>query len=60
VEGYCWAHIAHARRAAQDAAGAEEASARARDLWEAGERANRGLLSESRMLELVGEKIRAQ
>jgi transcriptional regulator with XRE-family HTH domain len=60
VEGYCWAHIAHARRAAQDAAGAEEASARARDLWEAGERADRGLLSESRMLELVGEKIRAQ
>lgn len=48
MEGYCWAHLAHARRAAQDPAGAEEASARARDLWQAGAEGDKGLLAEER------------
>ncbi len=54
VEGYCWAHVAHARRAAQDLAGAEEASGRAWDLWRAGAAADPGLLAESRLLALAG------
>jgi transcriptional regulator with XRE-family HTH domain len=53
VKGYCWAHIAHARRSANDAKGAESAAARAWDLWEAGEFADCGLLSETRMFELL-------
>jgi transcriptional regulator with XRE-family HTH domain len=55
VKGYCWAHISHARRSANDAAGARSAAARAWDLWEAGEFADCGLLSESRMFELLGD-----
>ncbi len=54
VEGYCWAHLAHARRAADDLAGAEEASTRARALWQAGADGDRGLLAEERMAALVG------
>jgi transcriptional regulator with XRE-family HTH domain len=46
VEGYCWAHVANARRAAGDLAGADEAFARARDLWRAGAAADPGLLLE--------------
>ena len=34
LQGYAWAHIGGARRAAGDLSGAEEAFARARDLWE--------------------------
>ncbi|MFL6235381.1 MAG: helix-turn-helix domain-containing protein [Thermoanaerobaculia bacterium] len=55
VKGYCWAHISHARRSANDAVGAESAAARAWDLWEAGEFADGGLLSETRMFELLGD-----
>jgi transcriptional regulator with XRE-family HTH domain len=36
LKGYCWAHVAKARRAANDPAGAEEALAQARELWQAG------------------------
>jgi transcriptional regulator with XRE-family HTH domain len=54
VEGYCWAHLAYARRAANDAAGAEEASARAWSLWRSGEDAGPGLLLESRVAALAG------
>ncbi|MEO6194656.1 MAG: helix-turn-helix transcriptional regulator [Thermoanaerobaculia bacterium] len=54
VEGYCWAHVANARRAAGDLAGADEACARARDLWRAGA-ADPGLLWESRLNELAAE-----
>ena len=35
-KGYCWAHVAKARRGADDLTGADEAFARARDLWTAG------------------------
>ena len=50
AEGYCWAHIAMARRAAGDFEGADEAFALARRLWQAG--AASELLPESRMVEL--------
>jgi transcriptional regulator with XRE-family HTH domain len=55
VAGYCWAHVAHARRAVEDTAGAEVAAAEARKLWEQGRSSDDGLLSESRMRELLGE-----
>jgi transcriptional regulator with XRE-family HTH domain len=35
LQGYAWAHLAKARRAAGDLSGAEEAITRARELWEA-------------------------
>jgi transcriptional regulator with XRE-family HTH domain len=54
VEGYCWAHLAHARRAANDPAGAEEASARAWSLWQAGAGGEPGLLPEARVEALAG------
>lgn len=53
AEGYCWAHLAHARRAAHDLAGAGEASARAWKLWQAGVGTDPGLLPEARMSELA-------
>ncbi len=60
VEGYCWAHLAHARRAADDLAGAEEASARARALWQAGADGDRGFLAKERVMELVGGRKAGQ
>jgi transcriptional regulator with XRE-family HTH domain len=36
LKGYCWAHVANARRIANDLAWAGEASARARELWREG------------------------
>ncbi len=36
LKGYCWAHLAQARRDAGDLTGANEALARALDLWNAG------------------------
>lgn len=56
VKGYCWAHIAHARRAVKDLAGAEEAAAEARKLWEKGRFSDDGLLSPARMRELLEEE----
>jgi transcriptional regulator with XRE-family HTH domain len=53
VEGYCRAHIANALRAAGDLAGADEAFARAWDLWRAGAAAGPGLLPESRLNDLA-------
>jgi transcriptional regulator with XRE-family HTH domain len=50
AEGYCWAHLGNARRAAGDLDGAEEAFALARKLWQAG--AASELLPERRMLDL--------
>jgi transcriptional regulator with XRE-family HTH domain len=54
VEGYCWAHVANARRAAGDLIGADEAFARAWELWRAGAAADSGLLPESRLHDLAG------
>jgi len=36
LEGFCWAHLANARRVANDFAGADKAFARAWKLWKAG------------------------
>ena len=53
VEGYCWAHIANARRAAGDSTGADEAFALAWELWKAGAGSDPGgLLPESRLRDL--------
>jgi hypothetical protein len=51
AEGFCWAHLANARRAGGDLDGAEEAFALAWKIWLAG--AESELLSERRMLELA-------
>jgi transcriptional regulator with XRE-family HTH domain len=50
AEGYCWAHLANARRAGGDIDGAEEAFALAWKLWQAG--AHSELLPERRLLDL--------
>lgn len=54
MEGYCWAHLSHARRAANDLAGAEEASVRAWKLWQAGANADPEPLPEERISALAG------
>jgi transcriptional regulator with XRE-family HTH domain len=55
LQGYCWAHIAHARQTARDTSGAREAAARAWELWEEGSFSDGGLLSAARMFELLGD-----
>jgi transcriptional regulator with XRE-family HTH domain len=52
LKGYCWAHVAEARRAANDLAGAEEASARARELWGEGDGSDSEILTEGRPFDL--------
>jgi transcriptional regulator with XRE-family HTH domain len=53
VQGYCWAHLADARRAAGDHPGAEEAAARARDLWRAGTSSDPLWLAGGRLAERI-------
>jgi tetratricopeptide (TPR) repeat protein len=60
VQGYCWAHIANARRVANDHAGADEAFARAWDLWRAGAESDPELLPEWRLFSLEASLRRAQ
>jgi transcriptional regulator with XRE-family HTH domain len=60
LEGYAWAHVANARRVANDFAGADEAFSRAWDLWRAGAEANPGLLPGWRMLSLEASLRREQ
>jgi transcriptional regulator with XRE-family HTH domain len=52
VEGYCWAHVANARRVANNLSGADEAFARAWDLWRAGAESDPDLLAEWRLFDL--------
>ena len=47
LQGFAWAHVSKARRACGDPSGAEEAFARARQLWEAGGAGDPGLLDEA-------------
>lgn len=56
LQGYCWAHIAHARRAVKDLAGARVAVAHAWKLWDEGSFSDGGLLSVARMFELLAEE----
>src|SRR5688500_636738 len=61
VQGYCWAHIANARRVANDHAGADEALARAWDLWRVGAaHSDPELLAEWRLLDLEASLRRDQ
>ena len=46
LKGYCWAHIANARRVANDHEGADQGFARAWKLWEAGADSGPKLLEE--------------
>jgi tetratricopeptide (TPR) repeat protein/transcriptional regulator with XRE-family HTH domain len=59
LTGFCWAHVANARRVANDHAGADEAFARAWDLWRAGADAD-GLLPEWRLFDLEASLRRAE
>jgi transcriptional regulator with XRE-family HTH domain len=52
LQGYAWAHLGHARRAAHDLAGAAQAFARARALWQAGRPSDPPRLDERRLREL--------
>jgi transcriptional regulator with XRE-family HTH domain len=52
LEGYVWAHVANARRVANDISGADEAFVRAWDLWRAGGDSEPRLLPEWRILDL--------
>ena len=52
VQGYAWAFVANARRAAGDEEGAAEAFKTAWDLWRAGDGAEPGVLREERVREL--------
>ena len=60
VEGYCWAHVANARRVGNDLSGAGEGFAHAWDLWRAGTESDPELLAEWRMLDLEASLRRDQ
>jgi transcriptional regulator with XRE-family HTH domain len=52
LQGYAAAHLGNARRVRSDLPGAEEAFARAAELWQAGAPGDPGLLSEAQVLSL--------
>jgi transcriptional regulator with XRE-family HTH domain len=54
LQGYAWAYIGNARRAAGDRSAAGEAFAQARTLWTAGSPGDEGPLEERRILDLTG------
>ncbi len=54
LQGYAWAYVGHARRAAGDLSAAHEAFARARTQWTAGAPGDEGALEERRFLDLTG------
>ena len=58
--GYCWAHIANARRVANDLAGADEAFVRAWDLWRAGADTDPKQLAEWQLFSLEASLRRSQ
>jgi transcriptional regulator with XRE-family HTH domain len=60
LEGFCWAHLANARRVANDFAGADKAFARAWKLWGAGADSAPDLLPGWRMLDLEASLRREQ
>ncbi len=60
LRGYCWAHIANARRVANDHAGSEEAFARAWELWQAGAGSDSELLGEWVLPSMEASLRRAQ
>jgi transcriptional regulator with XRE-family HTH domain/tetratricopeptide (TPR) repeat protein len=60
LQGYCWAYVGNARRVANDHAAADEAFARAWDLWRTGAKAAPELLPEWRLFSLEASLRRAQ
>ncbi len=60
LKGYCWAHLANARRVANDLAGADEAFVQAWDLWRAGANSGPELLAEWRLFSLEASLRRDQ
>jgi transcriptional regulator with XRE-family HTH domain len=58
LQGFAWAHVANARRVANDFDGADEAFAQAWHLWRAG--SDSGLLPEWRLLDLEASLRREQ
>ena len=60
LQGYAWAHLGNARRVASDLPGADTAFCRARELWQAGAKADPGWLSEAQVLSLEASLRRAQ
>lgn len=58
--GFSWAHVANARRVANDFAGADEAFTRAWELWQVGRAAELGLLPEWRLWDLGASLRREQ
>ena len=60
LKGYCWAHVANARRVANDLSGSDEGFARAWDRWRAGAGSDSELLAEWRLFSLEASLRRAQ
>lgn len=60
LKGYCWAHVAHARRVANDLAGADKGFAQAWNLWRAGADCNPELLAEWLLLAMEASLRRSQ
>lgn len=60
LKGYCWAHVANARRVANDLAGSDEAFTRAWDLWCGANPPELELLAEWRLFSLEASLRRSQ
>lgn len=60
LQGYAWAHVANARRVANDFAGADKAFARVWELWRGGADVDPALLPEWRLLDLEASLRREQ
>lgn len=60
TEGYCWAHVANARRVGEDFNGADLAFGRAWELWNAGADSDPDLLAEWKLYSLEASLRRAQ
>jgi tetratricopeptide (TPR) repeat protein len=58
--GFCWAHVANARRVATDFEGADEAFVRTWDFWRGGEGSDPQLLPEWRLFDLQASLRREQ
>ena len=58
--GYCWAHVANARRVANDLAGADEAFAQAWNLWQKGGNSDPTVLDEWLLPAMEASLRRAQ
>lgn len=60
LKGYCWAHVAHARRIANDLAGADKGFAQAWELWRSGADCDPELLAEWLLLAMEASLRRDQ